>query len=304
MDSDKDSPKLSFGSLDLTQFAYSPTASPLRRSPRKSSIRPKELSASSPTPSIAEDEKPIKRALDVRNDTGSPQRSPKKAKRSYATPETYAHLSGLNDSLKDELDVMFCGINPGCMSSATGHHYANPTNHFYRCLHQSGRCFTPSLLSPTEDYTLPDLCSVGLTNLVERPSAEQAELSPSEMMDSVPSLLAKVARYRPRVVCFVGMGIWRVVEKVLAKSAPSKGKSKKSTLNDVGLQPYRFKFSVHETFIFVVPSTSGRVVSHQLPDKVKLFSGLKAAVEDYKQSRINSSQMSTITLPMAIASDH
>jgi len=109
MESDKDSPKLSFGSLDLTQFAYSPTTSPQRKSPRKSSIRPKEF-ASSPTRFIAEDEKPIKRALDsVQDDNGpspspSPQRSPKKAKRSYATPETYAHLRGLNDYLKDELD--------------------------------------------------------------------------------------------------------------------------------------------------------------------------------------------------------
>jgi hypothetical protein len=104
MESDKDSQKVSFGSLDLTQFAYSPTTSPLRRSPRKYSIRPNELT-SSPTPSIAGDEKPPKRALDdVRNDTGSSQRSPKKAKRSYATPETYAHLRGLNDYLKDELD--------------------------------------------------------------------------------------------------------------------------------------------------------------------------------------------------------
>ena len=68
------------------------------------------------------------------------------------------------------------------MSGTTGHHYANPTNHFYRCLHQSGRClyvydvlliltldklilgFTTSLLSPTEDYTLPDLYSVGLVS--------------------------------------------------------------------------------------------------------------------------------------------
>jgi len=77
------------------------------------------------------------------------------------------------------------------------------------------------------------------------------------MMDSVPSFLAKVTRCRPRIVCFVGMGIWRIVEKVLAKSAsinevgrelkmssPSKGKSKKSTLNHIGLQPYRFVYNI------------------------------------------------------------
>jgi len=65
-------------------------------------------------------------------------------------------------------------------------------------------------------------------------------------------------------------------------SSPSKGKSKKSSAASVGLQPYKLIYdierseqidqtSVRETFFFVVPSTSGRVVSHQLPDKVKLF---------------------------------
>ena len=28
--------------------------------------------------------------------------------------------------------------SPGRMSAETGHHYANPTNHFWRCLHRSG----------------------------------------------------------------------------------------------------------------------------------------------------------------------
>jgi TDG/mug DNA glycosylase family protein len=106
----RDSPRrqkselLTFGSLDLTQFAYSQKPStPLRRSPRKSSsLRFKDTS---PTRSNAEDEKlPTKRALEVKSETGSPQRSPKKVKRTYATPETYAHLSGLQDWLKEELD--------------------------------------------------------------------------------------------------------------------------------------------------------------------------------------------------------
>jgi hypothetical protein len=64
----------------------------------------------------------------------------------------------------------------------------------------------------------------------------------------------------------------------------------------------------------VVPSTSGRVVSHQvsliavcidnisiflsqLSDKVKLFIELKAAVEDYQHRRINTSEMETVILP-------
>jgi len=140
--------------------------------------------------------------------------------------------------------------------------------------------------------------------------------------------MAKVARYRPRIVCFVGMGIWRIVEKSIAKTSslgedgreskmsnPSKKKSKKSVDANVGLQPYKLVHdfepsnaeagqmsSVRETYFFVVPSTSGRVVSHQLPDKAKLFTSLKTAVENYKSSRIDSSQMASITLPKASTS--
>lgn len=28
-------------------------------------------------------------------------------------------------------------ISPGCMSAEVGHHFANPTNHFWKCLHRS-----------------------------------------------------------------------------------------------------------------------------------------------------------------------
>jgi len=68
------------------------------------------------------------------------------------------------------LDVLFCGFNPGCMSAETGHHFANPTNHFWRALHQGG--FTTQFVPASEDHTLPEAYNLGLTNLVERPSAE------------------------------------------------------------------------------------------------------------------------------------
>lgn len=84
------------------------------------------------------------------------------------------------------------------------------------------------------------------------------------MEESVPSFLAKVARYRPRIVCFVGMGIWRIVEKVIVKTAslgehspqvqgrsPSKGKSKKSNTSSVGLQPYKLVHDVDSEHIGV-----------------------------------------------------
>ncbi len=57
------------------------------------------------------------------------------------------------------------------------------------------------------------------TNLVQRSSVSQAELSSREMTRSVPALLAKVTRLRPRVICFNGKGIWLHVERSLRPQA-------------------------------------------------------------------------------------
>ena len=37
----------------------------------------------------------------------------------------------LNDYLGSKVKVLFVGINPGRVSAAHGHHYANPANHFW-----------------------------------------------------------------------------------------------------------------------------------------------------------------------------
>lgn len=33
----------------------------------------------------------------------------------------------------------FNGCSPGYLSASIGHHFANPTNHFWKCLYQSGK---------------------------------------------------------------------------------------------------------------------------------------------------------------------
>lgn len=291
-----------------------------------------------------------------------------KAKRGYASPEKYAHLKGLTDILAPDLDIVFCGINPGLMSATSGHHFANPSNHFWRALHLGG--LTSRLLSPSEDVSLPQSYSMGMTNLVYRVSSEQAELSKVEMKQSVPNLLDKVTRYKPRVICFVGKGIWLIVEAVLKQLLQQHGKTvshriaskgalavksevkleevklevkledevklealdAEAKLEDVvksedeeidpdrqlpssvttqkktkaksfnwGLQPYKFLFTKEsetsakqETLIYVMPSTSGRVVSHQLTDKVKLFKTLHDTVQNIKQGELDTSEFTPI----------
>src|ERR1700754_959442 len=80
----------------------------------------------------------------------------------------------LPDVIAPDLRVLFCGINPGLYSAATGHHFARPGNRFWPALHRSG--FTDRQLGPADQRSLLDL-GLGITNVVDRPSARADELS-------------------------------------------------------------------------------------------------------------------------------
>ncbi|WWC63962.1 uncharacterized protein I303_106568 [Kwoniella dejecticola CBS 10117] len=181
-------------------------------------------------------------------ETSTPVTTPKKGKgkipRGYAPPEAYEHLRPVNDLLEDGLDILFCGINStantladlqfaaqyqGKRSSTMGHHFSHPTNKFWRSLHQSG--LTPRLLDPTEDHKMLEY-KYGLTNLVDRPTSEQSELSTVEMRLNVFYLTQKFLRYRPRVVCFVGKKIWDVYEGVVRKTAVPIVRNRYQTYSD------------------------------------------------------------------------
>jgi double-stranded uracil-DNA glycosylase len=80
------------------------------------------------------------------------------------------------DVIASGLDVLFCGINPGLYSGATGHHFARPGNRFWPALHGAG--FTERRLDPFEEHRLLD-AGCGITNLVTRATATAAELESS-----------------------------------------------------------------------------------------------------------------------------
>ena len=73
----------------------------------------------------------------------------------------------LPDVLADGLAVVFCGINPGLWSAATGHHFARPGNRFWPALHASG--FTPRLLTPDEQWTLAAASGQGFLHSARAP---------------------------------------------------------------------------------------------------------------------------------------
>jgi len=102
--------------------------------------------------------------------------------------------------------VLFCGINPGLYSAATGWHFARPGNRFWPALHLSG--FTPRRLDPSEQDLLPGL-GLGITNLVPRPTAQAAELSAAELRAGLDRLAALAERYRPRFIAVAGVTAYR-----------------------------------------------------------------------------------------------
>ncbi|EDR01201.1 uncharacterized protein LACBIDRAFT_312282, partial [Laccaria bicolor S238N-H82] len=225
-----------------------------------------------------------------------PGSSPKKQKRGYAEPSTYAHLRELRNHLRSGLEVVFCGINPGQTSAEIGHHFGGPTNHFWSCLYESG--FTTRLLRPQEDFILPEQFSIGMTNLVGRPTAEvsQSELSKAEQKAGVPALLAKIATHRPKIVCFVGLGIADIVK---FKVMPA-GKGRK-TKAAIGIQPYKLQYQDEqacpkETRFYAVSSTSGRVVTYQKKDKVNQFKALKSVLDSLRNNNVDTSSLHALQL--------
>jgi TDG/mug DNA glycosylase family protein len=110
-------------------------------------------------------------------------------------------MSGLPDILADDLDVVFCGLNPGLRAAAAGRHFEGRGNRFWPVLFKSG--FTPRLFEPADDrLLLHERC--GLTTVVARPTASADEISVGEFTAASAALQRKIEAYKPRFVAFLG----------------------------------------------------------------------------------------------------
>ena len=158
--------------------------------------------------------------------------------------------------IRPGLDLLFVGINPGLYSGATGHHFARPGNRFWPVLYAAG--FTPRLLQPAEQEQLLDF-GLGVSNLVNRTTATADELDPAEFVAGRRRLAAKVRRFRPRNIAFLGIGAYQQAFAV-----------KKAA---VGVQQEPFEGAR----VWVLPNPSGLNANYQLPALVTLFRRLRSA---------------------------
>lgn len=106
-----------------------------------------------------------------------------------------------SDILVPGLDVVFCGLNPAASAVADGHNFSNRSNRFWRVLHRAG--FTDVCLQPQEERRLLEY-GCGITAVVGRPTKKADEVSPEEFRHARPGFEAKMRRYTPRVVAFLG----------------------------------------------------------------------------------------------------
>jgi TDG/mug DNA glycosylase family protein len=166
-------------------------------------------------------------------------------------------IKPISDHLKEQLNILFVGYNPSIRSGETGHHYANPNNRFYRILVQAG--LTPRLYKPQEDQDLLEL-GYGFTNIVARPSLTAAEITPEEYRQGRIILREKIQNMRPRVVCFVGKGVYE-------QYSGRRGMA-------WGSQPEPIVPGVVE---YVCPSSSG-LVRMKLEEMVAIYSGIKTFI--------------------------
>jgi TDG/mug DNA glycosylase family protein len=165
------------------------------------------------------------------------------------------------DLIAPRLKVLFCGINPGLYSGATGHHFARPGNRFWPALYAAG--FTKRQLLPFEEHELLEN-GYGITNVVERTSAAAAELSEEELREGGKHLARKVKKYQPRFLAVLGIGAYRT-----AFHHP------KASL---GRQPE----AIGSTNIWVLPNPSGLNAHYQLKELAEMFRQLRLAVERQK----------------------
>jgi TDG/mug DNA glycosylase family protein len=152
--------------------------------------------------------------------------------------------------------VLFCGINPGTLSGELGLHFARSGNRFWRLLHDSG--FTDTVLSPSEQSGLPAL-GIGITNLVERPTAAASELTPDELRAGSRHLAAKVHTLRPRCVAILGLQAYRT-----AFARPRAV---------IGRQPE----PLSDSQVWLLPNPSGLQARYQMPEMTAFFRDLHGA---------------------------
>jgi TDG/mug DNA glycosylase family protein len=164
----------------------------------------------------------------------------------------------LPDIVAPGLSVVFCGLNPGLSAATEGRHFVGRSNRFWRVLHLAG--FTPHLVAAENDASLLTY-GLGITSVVERPTAGVDDLARAEFVDAAAGFEAWVRRWAPAHVAFLG------------KAAYSALIGRRSV--DWGRQAEPFGGAV----AWVLPNPSGRNLAFSQDALVAAYRDLRLSAE-------------------------
>lgn len=233
------------------------------------------------------------------------KRSGKSKVRSTNSIQNYDSLLDLQPMISSDISLLFVGFNPGVESSRQQHHYAHPTNLFWKLFNaldvltkvldfrreklNGGRSmdddvflnliFQNGKLTATaqNDNQLVSY-GVGFTDLVLRCTKTAQELSRQEKLDNVPRLFSEFAQSNAKWIVVIGKGIWEFIVKYVNPSF----KLTKETFQ-WGLQKGLLVKEIHrqcgtEFGIYVFPNTSGLVALMKYQDKLALWEDLAGSI--------------------------
>ena len=158
--------------------------------------------------------------------------------------------------------MLLVGINPGVRSSQVGHHFAGPSNRFWKLLYESRLVTEP--IGFADDDRLHQW-GFGITNLIPRPTPGIDTLRPEEYVKGAKTLRRKIRRVKPDVVAFVGVTLFRAV------FGRRPGQPVALGLQDERLEGAR---------VFVLPNPSGRNANFSYGEMLEAFVGLRRALEE------------------------
>ncbi|PYQ76759.1 MAG: hypothetical protein DMG01_16525 [Acidobacteria bacterium] len=147
----------------------------------------------------------------------------------------------LRDRVRPPVRVLFVGINPGIRSA------------------QYESRLVPEPIETEDDARLCEW-GFGITNLVPRATPGIDTLRPDEYVAGERALRRKVRRWKPSVVAFVGVTLFRVVFR-----------KRSSEPIGLGLQADTFEGAR----VFVLPNPSGRNANFSYPEMLAAFRGLR-----------------------------
>lgn len=163
----------------------------------------------------------------------------------------------LTDRVRPGVRVLFVGINPGVRSALTNHHFAGHSNRFWKVLFEAG--LVPEPITFEDDDRLHEW-GFGVTNLIPRPTPGIDTLTADDYAAGLVRLRRKVRRWKPAIVAFVGVTLYRYIFGI-----------RSSTRVTAGLQRELFEGAR----VFALPNPSGRNANFSYEQMVEAFASLK-----------------------------